>query len=50
MKEKEIKIEKGVTDVQNILKHLESEEKQARKEQWLKDNYGKHSKGKDSHD
>lgn len=41
MKPKDIKIKRGVTDIQNIMKHLEDEGKKKRKEDWLRENYGK---------
>ena len=51
MKPEDIKITRGITDVQNILKHLEGEAKRARKEAWLKENYSKlNRRKKDSDD
>ena len=41
MKPEDIKIEKGISDVQNILKHIKNEEKKFKKEQWLRENYNK---------
>lgn len=49
MEKKEIKIARGVSDVENVIKHLNDQEKKARKEAWLKENYSK-IKRKESHD
>lgn len=45
-----IKIERGVTDVENLLKHLSNEEKRARKEAWLRENYSKLNRRKANDD
>lgn len=41
MKREEVKIDRGITDVENVMKYLGDEEKKARKMQWLKENYSK---------
>lgn len=34
MKPDDIKIERGITDITNIMKHLETEAKKKRKDEW----------------
>lgn len=47
---KEIKITRGVTDVENIIKHLKDEEKKARNEAWLRENFSKLTRRKGNDD
>ena len=50
MKPEEIKIERGLTDVQNVLAHLKDVEKKEKKEKWLRENSGKLNRRKGSND
>ena len=51
MKPKEFKIKRGITDIENVIKHLADAEKKAKKEAWLRENYSKLGKqNKDKHD
>lgn len=49
MKPDDIKIDRGISDIENIMKHLADQEKKAKKEAWLRENYGK-LKRKEPHD
>lgn len=41
MDKDKIEIKRGITDITNIMKHLEDAGKKARKEAWLKEHYRK---------
>jgi len=49
-KKREIKIERGVTDVNNVLNHLSNVEKSERKKAWLKEYYEKNARRKETND
>ena len=49
-KRKEPEIKHGITDITLVLDHLKSEEKKARRELWIKENYTKLGRRKPDND